>query len=92
MAATPDGFGPMLRRLRVSAGFSQAALGRAGRPQRGRDRGPGGRAAQAPAGVHARLLADALELDQDARATLVRGAGAGAGSQSRGAAADAQRR
>lgn len=70
-----EGFGPMLRRLRVSAGFSQAALGeRAGLSvdaiaalEAGRRRNP--------RAFTLRLLADALELDQETRATLVSRAG-----------------
>ena len=70
-----EGFGSLLRRLRVSAGFSQAALGeRAGLSvdaiaalESGRRRNP--------RAFTLRLLADALELDPDTRAALVSRAG-----------------
>jgi predicted ATPase/DNA-binding XRE family transcriptional regulator len=66
-----EGFGPLLRRLRVSAGFSQAVLGeRAGLSvdaiaalESGRRRNP--------RAFTLRVLADALELDPDTRAALV---------------------
>src|SRR5215469_6000675 len=76
-----EGFGPLLRRLRVAAGFSQAVLAeRAGLSvdavaalETGRRRNP--------RAFTLRLLADALDLDPDARALLVFRAGPGGRSR-----------
>jgi predicted ATPase/transcriptional regulator with XRE-family HTH domain len=70
-----EGFGALLRRLRVAAGFSQAALAeRAGLSPDAVAALETGRRKN-PRAFTLRLLADALELDANARALLVSRAG-----------------